>query len=328
MTAAHDSGTTPAADFLEVWDLLDQLPRGSASAALAATTVELAAVEAAPRAAAGRRAAWVWLGPAAAVAAAFVAGLAAGRVTAPHPDLRILEQLPLVRHLDLLEEAGSVRFLEALRDGRHPQAARLLVRQGPEARERGQFETRLEALRGAFHVDPGSDPTAFRRRQFEALPEEERETLRSAAADYAGLDPARRRGLAELAGALVDPARGDLREAAALWHQWLRSLPPSQRSEIIAAGTDRRLEWIDYFATRIDQRLEGRPPRGPDGRPRWPPPEGPGDGPRGAQGFDGPPHRPPGPQRPPRDDRGPFRPDRRPRQEFPAEPAETPAPPN
>ncbi len=118
MTAPQeDSPCSPAADLGPMWDVLDALPRTTASATLAATTVELAAV-AGVRGSRGpsgvRRHIVRWLGPAATVAAALFTGIVAGRFTAPDPDLRILEHLPLVQHFDLLREAGSTKFLEEM----------------------------------------------------------------------------------------------------------------------------------------------------------------------------------------------------------------------
>ena len=77
MNVPQDPHADPASDLGPVWDVLDALPRATASATLAATTVELAAVagdrQAAAAPAAGRGAIR-WLGPAAVVIAALVTG--------------------------------------------------------------------------------------------------------------------------------------------------------------------------------------------------------------------------------------------------------------
>lgn len=302
-----DSPARPAADLAEVWSLLDALPPATASAALAATTVDLAAVEIAGGPAASATSAGRGLlrfaGPAAVVAAALVAGVVAGLATAPDPDRRILESLPIVRHLDLLREAGSIKFLEEMHRRRYPLPLRLAIRQGPEARaeDRRQFEAAIAALGDELGDRPMGDVIGERRRRVQALPDEERLELEKAAEQYIRLSATERRSVEAVAGALVDPARDDLREAAALWHQWLLSIRPEDRPGIVTRGTDKRLEWLGWYAAqpgRFDPRLEGRggerPPRGPDGRPR-------------------------------REERPPFRPDGRPRPGPPGAPGENPA---
>lgn len=328
MTARpEESPSDPAADLGPVWDALDALPRATASATLAATTVELAAVAGARRTlgkTGGNRRIIGWLGPATAVAAALLAGVVAGRFAAPDPDLRILENLPLVQHFDLLREAGSTKFLEEMQRRRYPPPPRLMVRKNPEVREeeKRQFEAALADLRASFAVDPSADRLAARRAAVQALPVEERVELERAAESFARLSAAERRALDSVARALVDPTRPELREAAVAWHQWLLATRPEDRPDIIARGTDKRLEWLDWYAARFEGRGGDRPPRvGPDLRPRWPRVDGPGEPPR-----DGPAYEPP--RGPRREERPPFRPEARPRPAFPEDAVRTPAPPH
>jgi hypothetical protein len=316
----------PAAEFGDVWELLDALPRGTASPALAATPVDMAAVEVAsggpPGTAAGRRARiGRWAGPLAAVAAALLAGVVAGRVTAPDPDLAILEHLPLVKHLDLLREAGSTKFLEEMHRRRYQLPVRLMVRQGPGAREeeQRQFTAEIADLAAELRVDPAGDPLPARREAVRALPVEERLELEKAVEQFMRMSATERRAVEAVARTLVDPAREDLREAAATWRQWLLSARPEDRPGVVARGTDKRLEWLDWYAAqaaRPEGRGGDRPPRGPDGRPRWPRPDG--EPPRDGPGFEPPPRGPSGPPS--------FRPNGR-RPAPPEGPGETPTPP-
>ena len=308
---SRDADAAPEGALSDVWVLLDELPRGVASPVLTATTIEMAAVAVAGPGAggdpgAGRRA---WLGPAAVVAAALGIGAAAGRMTAPDPDRNLLEHLAVVRHLDLLQEAGSVTFLEAAA-GRGGPPLRMVLRPGPEAARQDEagFNTKIDSLRRLERADAAS------RREFVAgLPVEERAELARSFRGFAALSAAERKTLAAVAEALVDPDRDDLRSAARDWHRWLAASRPEDRDDIIASNADKRLEWIDWYASRIEGRgRPGQPDRPPPGR--WPPG---GEPPRG---FDGRFRRPPdGPPRepPPR----PVRPERS------APPPETRAPP-
>jgi hypothetical protein len=268
-------GPEPAADLAGVWDLLDALPRASpaqiSASRLTATTLQMAAVAAgAPVPGSGRplrRDSLAWLTPAAVVVVALLAGAAAGRLTAPSGDARLVDELPYVAHLDLLREAGSVRFLEALTT-REQQPPQRFLRPGMEAAEReaDEFRARLTAL----VTDAGTDRAA-RRDRVADLSLEERVELEKAARAFARLSGTERQALEALATALADPARDDLREAAVTWHLWLQPVRPEDRERVIASGTDKRLEWIEWYASRMDGRMRpgfferppgGGPPRG------------------------------------------------------------------
>jgi hypothetical protein len=105
----------PAADLADVWEMLDVLPAASAAADMAATTVDLMAVRLSPQGSSPGSRGWLvlpgWLAPTATVVGALIAGIVLGRVTIPDP---VVENLPFIRHIDLLQEAGSLEFLEQL----------------------------------------------------------------------------------------------------------------------------------------------------------------------------------------------------------------------
>jgi len=324
-------GGGPAAEFAEVWEMLDSLPRSAGSGDLTATTLDLVAAvveqDQPARGRAGWQADWRrWLAPTAIVAAALAAGFAAGRTTAPDADEWVLRNLPLVRHLDLVREAGSAKFLEEVARKRYP----LPVRPGPRPPEAREYQAALDRLRGELAGSGVRDADlAARRAAVMALPADEKVELEPALTAFRDLSGAEQRMLAATAAALVDPARPELREAALTWHQWLTVTRPEDRAGIVDAGTEKRLDWLDWYAGRGEGRPpqrprewerdrrgpppEGGPPRGPDGRPRWPPPprggppgrgDGeppPGEGPRprpprpavtGGPGADGPPAAP------------------------------------
>lgn len=267
---SHDDAAAPADALGGVWELLDELHPTTASRTLAATTVELVAAGTAARSRDGWRSwgeRWFtsWRGPAAIVGVALVAGIVAGRLTQPGLDGRLLDDLPLVQYLDLLREAGSEKFLEAVaaRDPGVP--PRLVIRAGPEAAARAAaaWRAELDSLASALahDRDPPAERLQARREQLAALSLEDKVELERAARDFGRLSPNERQAVAAVARALVDPTRPQLREAAVVWHQWLAAVRPEDRAEIIGAGTDKRLEWIDWYARRPEG--FGRPGVGP-----------------------------------------------------------------
>lgn len=296
----------PADDLGEIWELLESLPHGpqreGTAAILTASTVELAAVTAdAGRPRTERPVGRDWVGgltSAAVVAAALVAGLAAGRITAPGTDGRLAELLPYVRHLELLREAGSVGFLESFAARDQPPPRFLRPPADVAEREAAKYRAELDSL-AALLADrgpggPAAEPAGGRRRfQLEDVSLEERVELEKSARAFGRLSTPERRALELLAEALTDPARPELHAAALAWHQWLEAIRPEDRERLVAAGTEKRLEWIDWYASRIDGRLRpgffDRPGGGPRGdmpprpdaesMPRRPPFDEPGRGP-------------------------------------------------
>lgn len=336
----------PAADLGDVWQVLDALPTVAAGVDLAATTVDLVAAKVAGAARSrDREPAGLggWFVRLAAVAVALTGGLVIGRVTAPDPDRWILDKLPLIEHLGLLREAGSIDFLEAvaermsgsqepprwLRSGRDPQALRAEAREFEEALK--QFEADATA-RGR-----GTDLLEARRKQVTKLPADKQAELERAAETFRGLSSLDRRELTAVAAALADPTNGRLRDAGRMWHVILAAMNPLFRRTLIEMPAVERLEMLERSPGRPredfrDRRPNGdgddrRPPFGPPGPPKFgppqlgPPPPGsprPGNGgpDRPGERFQGGMPGPPG-----------FRPPPSPAGDPREVPAETPAPP-
>lgn len=274
------AATRPSDDLADVWGALDSLPRQSAAVDMAATTVEMVAARLhadarRPAASPIRR----WLLPLGAVAASLVAGVVTGRIIAPDPDLRVLESLPLVRHVELLREAGSVTFLQSLAARRN----QLPLRPPPPVVRAADAEfdatlLDLEADHRWGRVD--RDTLAARSEAVAALSAEGRESLERSLATFLQLSSAQRRDLAAVASALADPRRQELREAARLWHRMIAASDPADRKNIIDLDRDERMEWIErrsrqreWNGERRGPPPEGgplprgqRPPPGPDGR--------------------------------------------------------------
>jgi len=310
--AARDDGSQPASDLGPVWDALDALPRAVAPIDMAATTIDMAAVTAERRPAAGTirdllsaaasSPGWLW--PALAVAASLVGGVVLGRLAAPDPDARVLEHLPVIRHLALLEEAGSVKFLQALasRRGQQPQRMPPEMLRGEEE----EFSAAIADLEQDHVVGAAAAPlVADRRMAIAVLDDDDRDTIERAAADFQALGRSRQRDLVAVAAALADPRQDDLRSAARLWHLIVAASDPADRRNIVELDAESRLEWLERrsrFREWMGERrgggqgtIEGGPAArgpgvppalGPDGRPRWQGPRGEGGGPQGPR-FEG-----------------------------------------
>ena len=275
------AATDPALALGEVWELLDALPAAAASPDMMATTMEMAAVpvggmmsrtgNGATTARGGRpaeAAAWPpvrqWLPGAAIVLASLLAGIAVGRATAPIPEWTILASLPVVQHLDLLREAGSVGFLEAVAKGGYPPPRRpppaqskADVREDEEA-----FDAAIAALRTAGDVTTSRETLVSRREQVLQMPDTARRQLERSAGTFQRLSGADRSDLVALGRALADPSREELLKAARIWHLWVQLRDPADRRDVIDLSAEDRLEWLDRW-TRLDSRQDGRDGRDP-----------------------------------------------------------------
>lgn len=287
-------GTEPGtADVLgDVRDILDVLDASMAAPGLASTTIEMAAVSRstgpgvpAPLLSRGRP----WWMATACVLATLAAGYAAGRALAPDPDGPVLQYLPVVEHLDVLQEAGSVGFLEDI-TSRHvpePRAFPFSRPADPAAPEEvadvwEQLEAAIEDLRaGPFGPETPPASLADRRDHIEDMDEESLRQIADRATVFRALSRADRHDVIELARALgeSDDERVEaLAGAARLWHRWVAWSDPADRQAVVALDREGRVEWLERR-----MRAPGRFPRTPGrgfGGPRGPgpamepPPEG------------------------------------------------------
>jgi hypothetical protein len=282
------AATDPSLALADVWDLLDVLPAAVASPDMMASTIEMAAVHASAaisrtgsrigtdsRATSGRVgrpapvAAWPsvrqWLPGAALVLASLLAGIAVGRATAPSPESALLASLPVVQHLDLLREAGSVAFLEAVAKGGYPPPRRPPAQSKADIREDAEeFDAAIASLRAGGAVTIDRETVSLRREQVLRMPEAQRRQLDRSAETFQRLTRADRSELIAVGRALADPAREQLLKAARLWHAWVQLRDPADRRDIIDLSGEDRLEWLDRWS-RIDSRQDSRQD-GRDGR--------------------------------------------------------------
>jgi hypothetical protein len=274
--------TDPSLALADVWDLLDVLPAAVASPDMMASTIEMAAVPASAaisrtgsrigtdsRPASGRvgrpapAAFWPsvrqWLPGVALVLASLLAGIAGGRATAPVPESALLASLPVVQHLELLREAGSVAFLEAVAKGGYPPPRRPpLAQSKADVREDAEeFDAAIAALRAGGAVTADRETLSLRREQVLRMPEAQRRQLDRSAETFQRLNRADRSELIAVGRALADPGREQLLKAARLWHAWVQLRDPADRRDIIDLSDEDRLEWLDRWS-RIDSRQDSR----------------------------------------------------------------------
>lgn len=295
--AGHGDATDPSQALADVWDLLDVLPAATGSPDSMATTIEMAAVSAggtsgamrssaARRNAAARYPVWPvvkrWLPGVAIVLGSLAVGIAAGRATTPPPDAAILASLPVVQHLDLLREAGSVAFLEAVAKAGYPPPRRPPVQSPEDARaDARDFDAAIQSLRAAGDTAADRETLARRREQVLEMPDAERRQLERSAEAFVRLSGADRSDLVAVGRALADPGREQLLEAARTWHLWVQLRNPADRRDLIDLPADDRLEWLDRatrLGARIDAWRDGRDNRRPPFDREWenrrrPPPE-------------------------------------------------------
>lgn len=337
-----DAHSSPAADLADVWDVLDSLASAKPATDLTATTVELVAAKVANTVRPKTTAATHWTDrvvPLTIIIGGLFVGLVMGRIAAPDPDARILERLPVIEHLDLLQELGSVEFLEALanqvKDGQvNPPRWLRFVRDPSVLREEAnEFETAIAALRSEMNEkDSSGDILERRREKVGDLNASDFAKLEKSAAAFEDLNAVDRRELERVAAVLADASPGSLHEAAKKWHVIISAMSPERRHDIIEMSKDDRLEWLARWAPwqPIRPSEDGRtgerrppPPRrdGPDDRPRpgnWQPPfQRPPNGP-----ANGEPEGPPPPKRPPLNGPPSSRPS--PPREVPSETREAP----
>lgn len=260
--AGDDAAPPPDGDVLsEVRGFLDVLDATRAAPGLLSTTIEMAAVPAsaaAPGAAAPRwRLRDGWLA-AAAVAAGLAAGLVAGRATGPDPDEPVLQYLPVVEHLDVLQEAGSTAFLEevATRGIVEPRRFPFPRPQGEPAGGEGgveegwpEFDDAVEALRYVtFGPETPASEIASRRDRIEEMDDDELRYVADRVTAYRLMSREVRHDVIELARALgeSDDDRLDrLVAAARVWHRWIDWSDPADRQAVVALDGDDRLEWLE-----------------------------------------------------------------------------------
>ncbi len=102
----------------QTWDLLDELPRVCVGDVFTRSTIEMVALKQEEAlehdAPSGRRGWRQFLLPTASLLAAAVLGWLALPLVWPDPNRRLLEDLPVLEHLDEYQQVGDIEFLRRL----------------------------------------------------------------------------------------------------------------------------------------------------------------------------------------------------------------------
>lgn len=225
------------------WNALDGLPRGAAPADFARTTIEMVAVEAQKEVVA-RTAALPkvqrrrGLAVAGVASAAFVLAFVLVRWAAMRPDRQLLADLPVICHVDALQEVGGVAFLREL-----PRVAPNLL----GLADTEQIEQRARDWRLLADGDRRAKADWVAR-----LGRGERADLRDAAERFRGGLPSGRRAAAAEAFAAINTAddRDALMHTTLRYESWLASQPASEQARLRQLGERARLEEL----RRLDRR--------------------------------------------------------------------------
>jgi hypothetical protein len=308
---------TPAAVLGDLWNALDVLPAARSTPNLASSTMEMAAVSVARGvpssrpvdAKRGLSERWRWMVAgvivSASLAAGFVTGSAGNGAGNNRRSPRAPELAVVITHLETLEEAGSIAFLEAFAQGDYV-VPTFSGRDGAwRGRAGGQPRPPENSAEGADApaTDESADGVDERlyvptpeldaaiedfRRVFLAgewvlpPPSVQEEEADNSARDmiaamdaaqqfefnriaYGELAPSQREAYLALAQALADPNRSDLVDAARLWHAWVEFADPVERAGLVQLPASERMEWLDRRMRQWRRFMPGR--GGEDERP-------------------------------------------------------------
>jgi hypothetical protein len=201
------------------WEMLDELSSSEVQEHFTQTTLEMVTAAAAEEAKqTGAETAWSrhrrWLLGVGSLLATALAGFLAMTLLAPDRNRQLVEDLPVLEHLDEYRQVGDISFLRMLAD------------------------EKLFAATGAGGPPPKADYQHIEQMSpeercawIEKLSSDEKQDLRQRQERFARLDSAERQRLEQLHEQLLgsDP---ELRQVMHGYHRWLGSLPPGAREEL------------------------------------------------------------------------------------------------
>ena len=229
------------------WDMLDLLARSEPDEGFTRTTVAMVALKAkeatdVQKETTQRFSLLFKLGVAIGTLACLLIAYSVGSWLFSASDRQLVQDLPVIEHLDEYTHAVSVDFLRSL--AKHglflpdvPEAADVAVPE-PAPHKPETAQQRRERLEKMTPEQKGA--IAERKQRFEARSREEQEQLRKLAADIE-----------------ADPQGEKLKQVLTNYHEWLKSLGSEEQSKVLSASADERLAKIkDAQAHQAAQRLQ------------------------------------------------------------------------
>jgi hypothetical protein len=237
------------------WNMLDRLPRASVDENFTKSTIEMVALSASQEAEAivrdlPKRRRRQRIIAAISMGAALLVGFAIGTQLWPNPNEQLLDDLPVLENLDLYYQADEIEFLRLLGEkgsfndadaddtGDDTLALPSAVAAGP-ATTAEELAARRERI---DRMEPSQQQDLLRRyERFQAMPAEEQQRLRKLQAEISD-----------------DPLAERLHQVLERYHEWLKTITPSQRATLTELPADERVKEIERMQRRQEdaQRLE------------------------------------------------------------------------
>jgi anti-sigma factor RsiW len=240
------------------WNLLDHLPRAALDEAFTRTTVELLVAEARQEIAAEQAAIPVrqrrrWIVGAAAGLAAAMVGFIAVFVAWPNENEKLLRDLPVVKNLELYDVTPKEGALEFLR-----QLDELFVEDVTGDIDQLEWATSTESV--------SDDELDVRRDYVESLPPPEKNELRKLYEKFQARSEEEKDRLRTLDAELrADPQKLRLRAVLESYHNWLPTLSPLERANLLKMTPTDAVAQIEKLKTQQLDRYHrmGRSRQGP-----------------------------------------------------------------
>ena len=229
----------------KTWDLLNELPSTELGPQFASSTVEMVAqsVEIDAQSDAQRWSARRWqrglIGGLAAMLAAVV-GFTTVAATTSGANERLIDDLPIIEHLEPYLYAGKIDFLRSL------QAAGMFIEALPVPDDGNAVATPATALR---------ETPEGRRARIEAMTTSEQSELSRQRERFANLAPAERQAVRQLRTDLQASAEADILATIMVRHaEWHESQPLAERVELEKLAAEQRVDRVIEIQSRDAQR--------------------------------------------------------------------------